>query len=298
MTTGLRVASANLEFGGYDGPGDDSRWRRTITALADWDAHVVLIQEMTAPVAAGTWAHLWRTANELGMIPVLGPPLAHAVTRTHPAILIRIRAGLRIVDAGPPPFPAPGAVPSAWCQALVTVPGSPHPVAFYSVHLPHRSAAEQLAQAQRLATTVAQRGEHAIIGGDFNSFAPGPGDDYPHSRLEEMPLHLRPARMHAAPRPGHVLLTPDFSTHNALAATGLVDAAAHLPDDRRIPADLTATTSHGDHGRIDRFYVPEELRDALTGYEQKRTGGSDHQALLLTLDLSQLAEVAPRGPRK
>ena len=80
-------------------------------------------------------AHLWRTANELGMTPVLGPASPDSVSGNHPALLVNTAGGLQILDAGPPPFPAGGAAP-AWCEAQVAVPGMLHPVWLISVHLP------------------------------------------------------------------------------------------------------------------------------------------------------------------
>jgi hypothetical protein len=99
-----------------------------------------------------TWhtTHLWRTANELGMTPVLGPASPDSVSGNHPAVLVSTADGLRILDAGPPPYPAGGTAP-AWCEAKVTVPGMRHPVWLISVHLPARSATSQRIQAERLA---------------------------------------------------------------------------------------------------------------------------------------------------
>jgi hypothetical protein len=106
-----------------------------MTALRAWDPDIVLLQEMAAPagIIAGLHAHLWRTANELGMTPLLGPPGPLSVTGNHPAVLVKTSRGLTILDAGPPPWAGGGGPAPAWCQALVQVPGIPHPVAVYSV---------------------------------------------------------------------------------------------------------------------------------------------------------------------
>jgi hypothetical protein len=71
----FRLAVMNLEHGGVRG-GSDTPWRASMTVARDWNPDVVLVQEMCSPTgrAAGLRAHLWRTASELGMIPVLGPP--------------------------------------------------------------------------------------------------------------------------------------------------------------------------------------------------------------------------------
>jgi hypothetical protein len=162
---------ANLEYGGLSEKGDDSAWCKSMACLLDWAPDVLLLQEMNGRAPHRLQAHLWRTANELGMTPVLGPASPDSVSGNHPAVLVGTAGGLRILDAGPPPFPAGGAAP-AWCEAQVAVPGMPHPVWVISVHLPARSATSQHIQAERLANLVAQRGGLVIAGGDWNGYAP------------------------------------------------------------------------------------------------------------------------------
>jgi hypothetical protein len=291
----FRVACCNLHFAGVSRTGDDSAWQASITVLRSWDPDVVLLQEMAAPsgVIAGLHAHLWRTANELGMTPLLGPPGPLSVTGNHPAILVATSRGLTIVDAGPPQWGSGGGPLPSWCQALLQVPRIPHPVAVYSVHLPARSADEQRSQAQRLASVIAQRGEIAIAGGDWNSF-PRTG---PALRdLHEMDPHLRPPRMHTRPGPGGgIELEPSYDVDDILTGVGLADAAACLPPGRRDPPGLSATSIH-DNGRIDRFYLTPGLPGAAEQYIQAETGGSDHHALLLVLSRDKAAAITPREP--
>jgi len=285
----LRVAVANLQYGGLSGNGDDSAWCKSMACLAAWAPDVLLVQEMNGRAPWRLHAHLWRTANELGMTPVLGPPSPGSVSGNHPAVLVSTAAGLQILDTGPPPGPAAGAA-SAWCEAQVLVPGMPHPVWVISVHLPARSATSQHIQAERLACLIAQRGGLTIAGGDWNSYAPdgqltGPA-------LEELPAHLRPARMRLSPD-GH--LEPDYHVHRALASVGLADAAAELPAAHRTPPQLTPTGITGG-ARIDRIYLTATLVPALEHYEQAATGGSDHQALMLTLRTEAAASLTPPPP--
>ena len=47
---------------------------------------------------------------------------------------------------------------------------------------------------------------------------------------------------------------------------------------------------------MDRIYVTAALVPALARYEQAATGGSDHQALLLTLSTRTAAGVTPPPP--
>ena len=220
------------------------------------------------------------------MTPVLGPPTPGSASGNHPAVLVATTAGLAILDTGPP---RPARPESAWCDARVTIPGIPHPVWFTSVHLPPKSGTSQRIYAERLACLNASRGGLAVIGGDFNSYAPA--DHITRHALEQLPVDLRPARM----RHGPGGLEPDYRVHQALAATGLADAAAELPPGRRTPPQLTPTGITGG-ARADRIYVSTALVPALTRYEQAATGGSDHQALLLTLAAATAAGVTPPPP--
>jgi len=286
--------SCNLNFAGVRN-GDDSRWQASITTLRNWDPDVVLLQEMAAPsgAIAGLHAHLWRTANELGMTPLLGPPGPLSVTGNHPAILVATHRGLTILDAGPPLWPSGGGPFPSWCQALLRVPRIAHPIAVYSVHLPARSADEQRSQAQRLASLIAQKGEITIAGGDWNSF---PRTGAALRDLDDLPLHLRPPRMHTRPGPGGVIeLEPSYDVDDVLTGVGLTDAAACLPPARRDPPALTATSIY-DNGRIDRFYLTAGLPDAVEQYVQAETGGSDHHALLLIVSRDKASALTPREP--
>jgi len=285
----LRVAVANLEYGGLSEKGDDSAWCKSMACLLDWAPDVLLVQEMNGRAPYRLQAHLWRTANELGLTPVLGPPSPGSVSGNHPAVLVNTATGLRILDAGPPSFPSADAAP-AWCEALVAVPGMQHPVWLISVHLPARSATSQHIQAERLANLAAQRGGLVMAGGDWNSYACT--DQLTRPALEGLPAHLRPARMCLC-ADGH--LEPDYHVHRALASVGLADAAAALPAERRTPPELTPTGVTGG-ARVDRIHLTGSLVPALERYEQAATGGSDHQALLLTLSTQAAAGITPPPP--
>lgn len=288
-TAELRIISANLEEGGINRDWSADRWERSMTAIAARDPDVVCLQEMASrrdPRRLN--AHLWATANRLAMIPLLGSE--GGVSGNHPALLVSPRA-LMITDSGPLPR-QPGHDPS-WCEALLRVRPDGPAVRVYSVHLPPRSAAEQLTHAQQLAATIAQRGEHAIAAGDWNCYAPA--DAIAAGDLDRLPPHLRPGRMHA--RPGQPL-APNYDVHDTLAATGLADAAAGLDPARRAPAALAPTGINGG-GRVDRFYVTPELWEsgAVDSYAQYDGGGSDHEFTEITLALARLAAAAAPGFR-
>ncbi len=125
----VKIASANFGFGGFSREtGSKEHWEKTISALRAWQPHIVLCQEISALTPGGLTAHLWATANALGMIPLLGPPTPISVTGNHPAILISTRDGLAILDAGPATYPPGSGTQPAWCEALVDIPGWAHPL--------------------------------------------------------------------------------------------------------------------------------------------------------------------------
>ena len=131
------------------------RWDKTISVLRAWQPHIVLCQEISAAAPGGLRAHLWTTANTLGMIPLLGPPSPGSLTGNHPAVLVT--ASARPGNPGrPAPWPPGAGTQPAWCEALVQVPGWAHPLRAYSVDLPWRSSVEQRSQADQLATRIAE----------------------------------------------------------------------------------------------------------------------------------------------
>lgn len=285
----LRIVSANIETGGLDTDGSKARWERTMAALGAWSPDVVCLQEIaTRRDPYRLRAHLWATANTLDMIPILGSE--GGVSGNHPAILVSHRR-MAILDDGPPPR-GPGHDP-AWCEALLQVRDGGPILRVSSVHLPPGSAVEQLGHAQRLANRTAQRGELAMLAGDWNCYAPA--DRITAAVLSELPPHLRPARMRVR---DDQTLAANYDVHETLTAVGLVDAAAGLDPACRDPHDLTPTGINGG-GRVDRFYVTREVWDsgAVRSYGQQDGGGSDHQMIMLTLGLAELARAVAPGFR-
>jgi endonuclease/exonuclease/phosphatase family metal-dependent hydrolase len=284
----LRIASANLQEGGLDtDTGSDTRWHQTMSVLTGWEPHIVLVQEMRSPSPQHTLRrHLYRTANALGMTPVLGPVSPEPGSGNYPAILVA--AGLTVLDDGP--WPAPGAPP--WCHALVRIPGMAHPIRFYSVHLPARPLTAQLSWAEYLANRIAQAGELTIAGGDWNGYSRADAAQLTPQRLQRLSPHLIPPRMRLGDA-GERL--PRYDVHDMLDSTGLADAAALLPPECRHPRELTPTADCGT-GRIDRFYTTPTLATAVRSYRQQPTSGSDHHAIQITIDLAAAAAVIPREP--
>jgi hypothetical protein len=302
MTTGtsilpeLRIAVANFRPGGIDTGSmvrwDQAvRWDKTVSALQAWQPHLVLCQEISATAPGGLRVHLWTTANTLDMIPLLGPHAPAPVTGTYPAILVAASADLVILDAWPPACPPGAGTQPAWCEALIQVPGWTHPLRAYSVDLRSRSSVEQRSQVDHLAGRIAELGELAVAGGNWNSY--GRADAITPAALDVAPLHLRPARMRYTPQDR--TLTPNYDVHDVLASVGMVDVFAVLTPGQREPDDLAAAgTSSG--GRVDRIYLTRDLTDAAAGYARQDIGDSDHQALMLTLDGTNAARAIPPGP--
>lgn len=315
----LLVASVNLQYGGVSTQGDASSLEeKTLAVLHRWEPHVLLLQEVTArtddamtlaPRVPVTWAeqeqlaarraasadratiaHLTRIADGLGMtIASLGPPRTELFRRMHNAVLVRPE--LEVVRSGPP-VPVPGSSNPAWAEAVIRVPGARHELAVYSVHLPPRSAALQRAQAEWLASHVAQEGRLSILGGDWNSIPRT--EEWDDAALRPLNPHLRASRM---TRGNDLQLHPDYTVDDMLRAMGTEDAAACLAPDQRDPPDLAATGPSGI--RVDRFYLTPELTRAAgaCGYRQTAEGGSDHHVIMISIDRAALAGATPAGYR-
>lgn len=317
MDSEIRIMALNLQYGGIDPDGTTVRLEKSIAAVNEMRPHAVLLQELTGmpprPLENPDWDmplpdrerilhgaaaemheaarhHLHHVAVKTGMTPVLGPPVPGQWRRMHTAILLAEEPGMRIIGTGPPPMAVPGAENPAWCQVTIEVEGIPYPLDLYSVHFPARSALRQLLQAQSLANVIAQRGQLAHAAGDSNAI---PRTDRPSEKdLAKKPPHLRTARMALDDGP----LRPDYSVHDTLTGSGLIDIAAALPPECRVPADLTPT-GHGGN-RVDIHVATEETAAAASGYWQAATGGSDHAATMTIYARKALAEAVPPGLRE
>lgn len=282
----IRVASANLLDGGVDRDGSLVRRDQTVAELRDWCPHVVLVQELYAPGEEQVRCHLRAFANLLGLEPAaLGPPRGSRRLRT--AVLIDTGV-CEVLDDGPVPVrDAP-----YWAEATVLIRAIDTMVQLASVHAPATTAVGQLAEAQRLATRTAQRGVLALVGGDWNCYSPD--DALTDDDLNDLPPHLRPARMRISQGER---FAANYDVHCTLTSVGMIDPVPRLPADRRHPPHPPGTGSHP-RARIDRFYVwPGDQMMAATGsYHQKPNPGSDHHLALVTLNLDVLATIAPPWP--
>jgi len=282
----LRVASVNLLDGGVDPDGTTARREQAAAALRDWQPHLVLVQELYAPGEELVRGHWRALANATGLEPcALGLPRGSRRLRTG---ILAATAALEILDDGPPP----GRDAPYWAEATVRIRDSGTILAIVSVHAPATTAAGQLAEAQRLATRAAQRGGITIAGGDWNCYTPA--DALTSDELAALPPHLRPSRT----RQADGTLTANHDVHDTLTSVGLADPVPVLPPGRRDPPRPPGTGSHP-RARIDRFYIwpGAELLPAVRCYHQKPNPGSDHQMIMICLDLAALAVTRHPGPQ-
>jgi endonuclease/exonuclease/phosphatase family metal-dependent hydrolase len=284
----MRVASINWENGGITASGDDAPWRTTVDVLVHARPHIVLAQEFTAPdpgVRLGR--HLRRTANTLGMEPILGPIVPGARTALHTAIFVDTRTtGLRIDDV---PYLGEGfgGIRHPWCHVELGVPGLPQPLHLYSVHLPARSAPAQLSETYSLTAAIAQQPQLVLAGGDFNTYPRG-GPAPSSEDLAHLPGHLQVTRCHGTAGG----LEANYDVDDLLTGRGkLIDIAPHLPAQFRQPPGLTPTADDG--VRLDRFYASPQIAAAVEAYQVEDIG-SDHRAVLVELNTQALTSA--RGP--
>ncbi|MFC4049040.1 hypothetical protein ACFOY4_05030 [Actinomadura syzygii] len=288
----FRVAVVNWQYGGLDTDGSDARWRQTVDVLGTVGAQVVLCQEFGAPQPALRQPrHGRRTANALGMEMVLGPVPPGARSALHVAVLVDTgTTGWRIeADAPYTHSRFGGTQHESWCGVQLNI--GELVVDCYSVHLPARSAVEQLSQAQTLTALLTDPERLVLVGGDMNGYPRG-GPSATADELEELPPHLRVTR---ARRGANGQLQANLDVDDVFSRAGFLDLALGLPAELRHPPELRATGKGG--ARVDRAYGSPELAAAATGYWQVDIA-SDHDAVVFDFDLAALRRIlTPRGAR-
>ena len=121
----LRIACANLRFGGLSRTGDLSPLFETLAVLSGWDVHIALLQEVSHGDEIRLKQHVRLIASELGMtLAASGStgPMTYGPNR--PAVFVR-KPG-RAEDRGlrSPRMTCFGRHPAAWAHARVGDPGS------------------------------------------------------------------------------------------------------------------------------------------------------------------------------
>jgi hypothetical protein len=271
-TDRIRIASANLRDGGADPDGGIARLLQSAAALRDWQPHIVLVQELTAPGEESVRRYFRALANAVGIEPAaLGLP--RGSKRLRCGILADTRT-VEILDDGPAPVrDAP-----FWAEAVIRIRGTELAMHVTSVHAPATTATGQLIEAERLATRTARRRQLSVAGGDWNCYTPDDAGSLTEDELSKLPEHLRPARMHKAGG----RLTANFDVHDTLCSVGMADPVPALPPDCRNPSHPQGTGSHP-RARIDRFYLwPGEALSTVRRYYQKPNPGSDHQMIMIS----------------
>ncbi|TDD31207.1 hypothetical protein E1287_27200 [Actinomadura sp. KC06] len=283
----LRIASVNWRYGGIDNDGSDQRWHQTVDVLGTAGPHVVLCQEFGVPQPAlRQFRHVQRTANALNMEAVLGPVPPGARSALHTAILLDTRrTGWSITDTGPYTHTRFGGTQhESWCRVELNIPELPLPLLCFSVHLPARSAVDQLSQAQTLAALIAETQGLILVAGDINTYPRG-GPPVTARELDNLPAHLRVTRCRQRADGD---LEANYDVDDVFSRAGLLDIAARLPADHRNPPELRATGKG--KARVDRAYASPELATAATGYWQVSIG-SDHDGLIFDFSMAALRRI-------
>lgn len=137
-------------------------------AIADWDADVVILQEVDRdrPGSGSVDQAAWL-AETLGYDYAYGPNVLGPGTAAYgTAILSRFEI-LESFNSALPNLP--GGEPRGLLRAVIDAPGKP--ISIYSTHLQHKSefADLRLLQAQAVLEQIDRDPHPALLGGDFNS---------------------------------------------------------------------------------------------------------------------------------
>lgn len=172
----MRIMSYNTLFGGYDGA-DDRRARLQIEIIRKAAPDILLLQELKGFLDDGA-KRLFEYERALGMRALVA---AAPVTGQHTAVLIHPGIEVLSFTSDSAHFHHVAAI------VALGVPGLPAPLTAISVHLCPNGTPVRLQEASYLFGYAAPEG-YAVIGGDFNSLAPG--DDEP-ADLARLPAHFR-----------------------------------------------------------------------------------------------------------
>lgn len=278
----LRVITVNTLNGGIDPDGGTSRMDMTVAAIRDWQPDIVLAQELRGPAGVAR-GHFRSWANALGMeAAALGPPRGSKEQRCG---IFTERSVVKVIEDGPADVhDRPG-----WAEAIVRVApagtdGAGTELGVISDHAQATTAQGQLLEAERQAARCARH--LSIVGGDRNNYPPELADDELAWVRDHMP-QVSSARLRCDDD-GNV--TGNYAVHRVLTLAGLADPVPLLSRDRRFPEDPGGTGSGP--GRIDRFYLTASMLPAVRCYHQSANPGSDHQMLMLCLDLRVLEGIA------
>jgi hypothetical protein len=279
----IRIASANLDNRSIDPDRTTARLEQPAAALREWQPQLVLVQGLFAPGEDLVRGRFRALANATGLEPC-ALRLPHGFRRLRTGILADT-AVLEILDDGPPATPDA----ACWAEATVRILVTGTVLSVASVYAPAAAATGQLGEARRLETWAAQRGQLAIAGGEWHCYSPAKG--LPYGELAVLPPQLLPSRTHAAGGK----LTPDYDVHAILACTGMAGPVPALPSEYRESCYPPGVGSK--RPSTHRFYLwpGEKVMPAVRRYHEKPNSGSDHQMIMLSLDVAALAAACTPG---
>jgi hypothetical protein len=246
-------------------------WHALVTALAEIQPDVAVLQETGVSEPYATWANLRRAAAQLGMRPALSSAAGMSGSAArYVAVLAADRVGAENPSAAP-------AGPRLWCAALLDVPGLDQPLRACSACLPagpaaRRAAASDLAD---YAGGHASHGNHVLAGGGWSSYL---RDGAPDPEASVPPL-VRAARW-ACGTDGR--WQPDCGPDELLTAAGLVS----------ISAPGAARAASGE--QLDRLYATPSLAAALISARPVAAGG--HSGVTAVFDLARIRGPGQPGP--
>ncbi|PHP20737.1 endonuclease/exonuclease/phosphatase [Sphingobium sp. IP1] len=262
----MRIMTYNTLFGGYDGA-DDRRARIQAEIVRDSDPDILLIQELKGFLDQGA-RRLYELERMLGLRALLAPS-----PHTGQNVGIMVREGIEILS-----FEADSAhFHHAAAIATLGVPGLPSPLTAVSVHLCPNGTPVRLREVSYLYGHAAPQG-FAIVGGDFNSLAPG--DPEPDD-LDSLAPHFRARYVDANGRMDRRLIA-------SLLQAGFVDLGAQLGDRRRtVPGSAFPDTEFPTF-RSDYLLASDALAQRTSGFTTADAGNagaaSDHYAIYADFD--------------
>ncbi|MFK3983017.1 endonuclease/exonuclease/phosphatase family protein [Micromonospora sp. NPDC050397] len=158
----------------------------------------------------------------------------------------------------------------------------PVPLVVISTHLIPYSAQQAAQEAQTVATRLYRYGGLGVVGGDINHLPLG--DEEPD--WETIQPYNRAARCHrrrhdAEPWRGNRIVG------ETLRDAGLVDACAHIADQRKNPS-LRRPTGKAGGVRVDQFWATASVAPAIDDYVWVNNPHGDHHGVLTRLDLTRI----------
>jgi hypothetical protein len=269
----LRALSLNTRHGGVLTPegAADGRWSPMADLIRECGAHLVCLQETQSWTAhnrqqacraeASTGLRmLWPTINGRSQSLMYDPDVMRLLQWED-----HYTSGQR----------EPG-----WPGIAVFDIGTRIPLATTSVHLAPYSSDRGRAQASLLAWRARRYGDLALVMGDFNHLPTPHRLDPPLPDPESLPAANIAGRWDTD---ADGYLVPDRSVAHLLARARYTDTAQLVADRTGNPA-LLAPTGHGGGVRVDWALVTEPIVPAVVDHQALTVSGSDHDAVLVTVD--------------